>query len=562
MSDKATSCPKCGCPSTEWTKKEETIKKTVEVTPINVIAKPTITMETQKVNVVTPTANVSILEDITRKFPREQRTLMVRELKKLTGIETSQAINAIDTYLDKGEDILGITKEQLQYQQNLTNPMANMVFCRWCGNKVPDSAMFCQQCGKPIASKPENEENSTAPQQTEIKEKVNRCEICGTKIQNGQTKCLNCKNKLSSGNKKTSLIMICVSILAMLIIGVIFSAKILNIILVCLFVVNLFLVLPILIVRCVIDKFQKNEHKLNHNRMLNCVLFTLIIFIGMLVTLLPSTETIPETSNVQISRTDNTEKENQLSNGGLFKDELNAYNSGDYKHITVSDLNKYHTNMSGVKIACVIKVSEVDGNIIRSTLDDGFMMSTFNMTKEYKDIKRDDVLAVMGEVGNYNDYAFMGKSITFNNCMIFAKGSEAEKYRQSTSDNSLQQYFQVTSEVAESGVDLSKEEFINLCKKLGYNEILRNPDAYNGSYCIISGNVNQVIDGIFDSCTLYIVDSNGNKWECYYYYGNGERRVLENDNITVYGICKGTANSTTLLGKQVTMPSVDVEYIE
>lgn len=234
MSDKATSCPKCGCPSTEWTKKEEVIQKAVEITPIDFIPKtqtesvqsfsvekPIAATEVPATNIITPNANISILEDITRKFPREQRTLMVRELKNLTGIETSQAINAIDTYLDKGEDILGITKEQLQYQQNLTNPMANMVFCRWCGNKIPDSAMFCQQCGKPIASKPTNEENSTDTQQTEIKEKVNRCKICGTKIESGKTTCNRCKRKINSSDKRVAkTILACLIYVVLVVTGV------------------------------------------------------------------------------------------------------------------------------------------------------------------------------------------------------------------------------------------------------------------------------------------------------------------------------------------------------
>lgn len=66
---------------------------------------------------------------------------------------------------------------------------------------------------------------------------------------------------------------------------------------------------------------------------------------------------------------------------------------------------------------------------------------------------------------------------------------------------------------------------------------------------------------MFGGYTLYIVDGNGNKWDCSYRYEDGETHYLEGDWVTVYGTCSGTLNSTTLLGKQVTLPSIDVEYI-
>jgi hypothetical protein len=38
--------------------------------------------------------------------------------------------------------------------------------------------------------------------------------------------------------------------------------------------------------------------------------------------------------------------------------------------------------------------------------------------------------------------------------------------------------------------------------------------------------------------------------------------MLEGDSVKVYGKCKGTSTSTTLLGKQVTLVYIDAEYFE
>ena len=57
------------------------------------------------------------------------------------------------------------------------------------------------------------------------------------------------------------------------------------------------------------------------------------------------------------------------------------------------------------------------------------------------------------------------------------------------------------------------------------------------------------------------MDEFGNKWECGYIYKDGEAHLLSGDQVTLYGKCGGTSNSTTVLGEQVTMPYIDVEYL-
>ena len=189
------------------------------------------------------------------------------------------------------------------------------------------------------------------------------------------------------------------------------------------------------------------------------------------------------------------------------------------------------------------------------------MFSNFT-TKEKYDIEVGKTVAILGKINGYSDYGIAGNSIEFTDCYIFADGDEAKKYGKEKSDEKLQKYFVATQEVAESGGDISEEEYKGFCEELDYTKILRNPDDYKNKYCKINGTVAQIIDGILGTITIYVEDSNGNKWECYYSYDDGETHLLDGDKVILYGKCKGTETATTILGEQKTLPSVGIEYLE
>ena len=246
-----------------------------------------------------------------------------------------------------------------------------------------------------------------------------------------------------------------------------------------------------------------------------------------------------------------------------YSEELEKYSTGEYCYIAHSDLVKYHTNLVGQKFYTIITVDELDGKVIKSNLDDGYMMSTFNCIKDYSyDLKEQDAVSIMGVVGGYDSYGFVGKSLKFDDCMVFSVGKDAREYSMDKSDEYFNVFFTVTEEVAKSNNEITEDEFKNLCERLNYEDILRNPNSYKDKYCKLSGTVLQVIEGWFGSYTIYIKDSNGDIWGCAYSYDENESHLLDGDKVTVYGMCDGTANTKTVLGKQVTMPYVEIEYID
>ena len=250
-----------------------------------------------------------------------------------------------------------------------------------------------------------------------------------------------------------------------------------------------------------------------------------------------------------------------------FPSGMEQFINGDYPYISPEDLGKYFSNMSGVTFYTVVKIGDFDEpSTIQVSLDDRYMYSNFDVGGKYetydKMLRKKDTVAIIATADDYSAYGFVGTAAKFKDCTIFAKGKEAESFIKDTTDERLAEYLVLTDTVAETAdIELTEEEFKGLCNYLSYNDILRNPDSYEKKYCIVEGRVSQVIEGFLGN-SIFLKDSNGNQWGCTYSYEEGESHILEGDYITVYGKCNGTTKATTLLGKQVIMPSVSVEYYE
>lgn len=265
--------------------------------------------------------------------------------------------------------------------------------------------------------------------------------------------------------------------------------------------------------------------------------------------------------------TQEAQTETQSTEAPLILDtELAQFQSEKYAYIKKKDLNTYAVNMPGEKVYLITQVDDIKEGMIQSTLGDGYMMSNFYVGDNYDKYKESlsigDTIAIAGVVSNINDYSIIGTSVELNDCIVFAVGDEAKAYKKDSTAKSLSKYLTVTEDVANMSGDISEKDYKDLCEHLDYEDILREPDAYDDKYCVVEGTVDQIIEGWFGSFTIFVVDEDGNKWGCTYSYDEGESRVLEGDNVTIYGKCQGTSNTETVLGEQVTLPHVDAEYID
>lgn len=118
-----------------------------------------------------------------------------------------------------------------------------------------------------------------------------------------------------------------------------------------------------------------------------------------------------------------------------------------------------------------------------------------------------------------------------------------------------------SKEAKEARLARERENYINSCKTVSYSDVERNPSSYKGTKIKVSGKVIQVVEGWFNSVTLRVEANYNDIWYVTYTRAEDESRILEKDNITIYGECKGVRTYTTILGGSETIPSVEAEYI-
>lgn len=123
---------------------------------------------------------------------------------------------------------------------------------------------------------------------------------------------------------------------------------------------------------------------------------------------------------------------------------------------------------------------------------------------------------------------------------------------------------------------MSKVDFIASCQEYTYEEIARDPDQYKGKNAKFTGQVIQVQEDGDDvimrvSITKNEYDYGDGDSDVFYedpiyveytQKSNSESRVLENDIVTLYGTLGGLMTYESIFGEQISIPSINAEYIE
>lgn len=128
-----------------------------------------------------------------------------------------------------------------------------------------------------------------------------------------------------------------------------------------------------------------------------------------------------------------------------------------------------------------------------------------------------------------------------------------------------------SEEESSKAPELSEEEYRAQCEEVAYSDLARNPDKYAGKYVKMRGEVIQELETEKTGYTQ--VDLRINVTEDEYgiwtdtvyavaYLFPGEDRILEDDIITIYGMCDGSYTYTTVMGNDVTLPLVYVAYYD
>ena len=127
------------------------------------------------------------------------------------------------------------------------------------------------------------------------------------------------------------------------------------------------------------------------------------------------------------------------------------------------------------------------------------------------------------------------------------------------------------AELEQEKFEMTAEEIEKLykkkCKTISYDTLSRKPGEYEGEYVKFSGKIVQVCSEATSALyySTYRVATSGSYDNVVYIfvdnYGSNER-ILEDDWITFYGKFDGLFTYETVLGANVTIPKIIVEYID
>lgn len=297
------------------------------------------------------------------------------------------------------------------------------------------------------------------------------------------------------------------------------------------------------------------------------IAFAVIVVLGVIGSLSDSDEREqPETRNP--SQTQESEQQTLNNHGNVPNVPLISYvDTSEYTQMDENVLYEYGNYMQGEKVITVFEVKDSSGGFLKANTDnnDSFFFSItcdFHNPDYTGKFEEGTVVTVAGEV--VENASPVGETVTLDKCYVIGYGEIADELKAGAQDQRVigEEYKSKFEKEVAKAAQNDKYGYISQCVSLDYNEIERNPDTYKGQKARVSGEVVQVSEGIFDSVTLRVDSGGGDMWYVTYTRKEGESRILEGDNIICYGECDGVRSYTTIVGSQVTIPSLKMKYYD
>lgn len=116
---------------------------------------------------------------------------------------------------------------------------------------------------------------------------------------------------------------------------------------------------------------------------------------------------------------------------------------------------------------------------------------------------------------------------------------------------------------AEARKQQQQQDFINSAETIPYNQLIKDPGAYRGKHVVYTGQIFQIQQAGGAGIMLVAVTNEGydiwddNVWIDYF----GNVQGAEGDQITVYGVIKGSKSYETQAGGQTFVPRIKAVYI-
>lgn len=114
---------------------------------------------------------------------------------------------------------------------------------------------------------------------------------------------------------------------------------------------------------------------------------------------------------------------------------------------------------------------------------------------------------------------------------------------------------------------VSPETYKAQCQNISYEELARNPDNYIGQKVTFRGEIIQVQEsGNEATYRINVTQGDYGIWTdtviCGFDLSNSSSRFLENDIVTFYGDYAGLYTYTSVMGADITIPSILIQYMD
>lgn len=174
------------------------------------------------------------------------------------------------------------------------------------------------------------------------------------------------------------------------------------------------------------------------------------------------------------------------------------------------------------------------------------------------------VFIVLGSLGSNEDD---------NNENVGQSVSDTEETTKEPTENETEAETEAPTDPPTEDPAKVEKEFKDSCGSIDFETLARNPEKYKGNNYKITGQVIQVQEGWFNQVELRI---NITKEEFEYIddvlwtdtiyatveIPDGADNILEEDVITFWGTCDGEYTYESVLGSNITLPKIDIEYYE
>lgn len=100
------------------------------------------------------------------------------------------------------------------------------------------------------------------------------------------------------------------------------------------------------------------------------------------------------------------------------------------------------------------------------------------------------------------------------------------------------------------------------CKPVDYERFCRYPEEFKDQKAMITGRVISTAENFAGAMRVVVKDSKNNLWVVEYLRIKTEPRLLVNDNIVVYGVCKGITDYTSSTDEYPNLPTMTLSFME